>query len=209
MLFHSDLSYGTLLFGTIVNQNQHDFFAVEDIYHYKGDNLDNLTWDQRTSILSNFFMNDTKPIAFNRHTIVFANAPFNTNYNKLITTIDNLSYTVYCIQSRFIGKSEYTNFVHKKVREEVSALFTVDADKQNDIYNLYCYTPQDKSTFYGIALIPSYKVSVMMNNIFRTIKENNDLDKLEESDDEDEFENISEDKFVDLNKRVLMRCSYS
>ena len=88
--FHSDLSYGTLLFGTIVNQNQHDFFAVEDIYHYKGDNLDNLTWDQRTSILSNFFMNDTKPIAFNRHTIVFANAPFNTNYNKLITTIDNL-----------------------------------------------------------------------------------------------------------------------
>ena len=48
-----------------------------------------------------------------------------------------------------------------------------------------------------------------MNNIFRTIKENNDLDKLEESDDEDEFENISEDKFVDLNKRVLMRCSYS
>ena len=35
-----------------------------------------------------------------------------------------------------------------------------------------------------------------MNNIFRNIKENTNLDALEESDDEEEFENISLDKYV-------------
>ena len=207
--FHSDLSYGTLLFGTVVTQNNHDFFTVEDIYCYKGSNLESRAWNDRLEILSRFFSKDTKTVAFNKNCLVFANVPFNSDYNKLINTIDNLSYPVYCVQSRYFNNNEYINFVHKKVREDVSAIFMVDADKQNDIYNLYCYTPQDKNTYYGIALVPSYKSSVMMNNIFRTIKENNNLDKLEESDDEDEFENINEDKFVDLHKRVMMRCSYS
>ena len=41
-----------------------------------------------------------------------------------------------------------------------------------------------------------------MNKLFRTIKENDNLDYLEESDDEEEFENISSDKYVDTNKVV-------
>ena len=35
-----------------------------------------------------------------------------------------------------------------------------------------------------------------MNSLFRTIKENENLDSLEESDDEEEFENSNVDKFV-------------
>ena len=35
------------------------------------------------------------------------------------------------------------------------------------------------------------------------------MDRLEESDDDDEFENINEDKFVNLNKCLIMRCVYS
>ena len=47
-----------------------------------------------------------------------------------------------------------------------------------------------------------------MNSLFRNIKENNNLDALEESDDEEEFENISLDKFVDLDKKYIMKCLY-
>ena len=57
-------------------------------------------------------------------------------------------------------------------------------------------------------MIPDYKTSVFMNNLFRTIKENKNLDFLEESDDEEEFENTNEDKFVDLNKHIIMKCVY-
>ena len=48
-----------------------------------------------------------------------------------------------------------------------------------------------------------------MNSIFRNIKENRNLDAIEESDDEEEFENPNIDKFVDLEKTLLMECVYS
>ena len=62
---------------------------------------------------------------------------------------------------------------------------------------------------HGILHIPNYSTSVMMNNLFRDIKENNNLDTLEESDDEEEFENISKDKYVYLEKSYKLRCVYN
>ena len=44
------------------------------------------------------------------------------------------------------------------------------------------------SIYQGIAAIPDYKTSVLLNKVFRNIKENDNLDALEESDNEDEFE---------------------
>ena len=51
----------------------------------------------------------------------------------------------------------------------------------------------------GYAMIQSYKKSVYMNKIFRLIKEKDNLDYLEESDDDEEFENISPTKFLTAN----------
>jgi hypothetical protein len=48
-----------------------------------------------------------------------------------------------------------------------------------------------------------------MNKLFRKIKENDRLDALEESDDEEEFENENEDKFVYLDKTYNMICLYN
>jgi hypothetical protein len=63
-----------------------------------------------------------------------------------------------------------------------------------------------KEEFYDIAFIPDYKTSVMMNRLFRNIKENENLDALEESDDDDEFENEKGDKFVYLDRSYKMNC---
>ena len=67
----------------------------------------------------------------------------------------------------------------------------------------------NKYISHGYALITSYKQSVYMNNIFRIIKENKNLDYLEESDDEEEFENIDINKFIDVDKKVIFRCVYN
>jgi hypothetical protein len=48
-----------------------------------------------------------------------------------------------------------------------------------------------------------------MNKLFRNIKENDNLDALEESDDEDEFEDDRADKFVYLDKSYKMYCVYN
>ena len=90
--------------------------------------------------------------------------------------------------------------------------FMVKADIQNDIYHLF--NPDETANNANIdneliASIPDYKTSVMMNSLFRNIKENKSLDALEESDDEDEFENVNLDKFVDLSKKIKMNCVYN
>ena len=87
-------------------------------------------------------------------------------------------------------------------------IFIVNADSQYDIYHLHAYGNNNQPIFYDVAYIPNYKNSVYMNSLFRTIKENRNLDFIEESDDEEEFEDDRENKFVDLNKRITMECVY-
>jgi len=89
-------------------------------------------------------------------------------------------------------------------------VFIIKPNIQNDIYNLYMLSHDTKTEkFYDTAYIPNYNTSVMMNKLFRNIKENDNLDRLEESDDEDEFENDNIDKFVYLEKTYPMKCKYN
>ena len=48
-----------------------------------------------------------------------------------------------------------------------------------------------------------------MNKIFRKIIENINLDYLEESEDEETFENVDENKFVNLEKEYYFKCYYN
>lgn len=93
---------------------------------------------------------------------------------------------------------------------EIYKWFNIKPDLQNDVYYLYPITTTNFATISKeIAHIPDYKTSVLMNKLFRNIKENINLDSLEESDEEEEFENIQIDKFVDLNKTIKMRCIFN
>ena len=93
---------------------------------------------------------------------------------------------------------------------EIYKVFFIKPDLQNDIYYLYNNTTTNFDVISKeLAHIPDYKTSVLMNKLFRNIKENINLDSLEESDEEDEFENIQIDKFVDLNKIIQMRCIFN
>ena len=95
-------------------------------------------------------------------------------------------------------------------KRERLAVFQIKPEIQNDIYYLYCYDNISQTlVHYNIAHIPDFKTSVMMNKLFRNIKENNNLDTLEESDDENEFENEKEDRFVYLDREFNMICSYN
>jgi hypothetical protein len=88
-------------------------------------------------------------------------------------------------------------------------VFVVKPDIQNDVYRLFVYTDRGELVFHGYAGVQSYDTSVMMNKLFRNIKENENLDTLEESDSEDEFENTSVSKYVRLDTVYRMVCSYT
>jgi hypothetical protein len=130
------------------------------------------------------------------------------NYSSVVVPLAPASCTANKIHTNNINHNGVKNNNYNS--NSKYKIFTVRADLQNDIYHLS--NPDDDAVVNSneiIASIPDYKTSVMMNSLFRNIKENNSLDALEESDDEDEFENINLDKFVDLLKRIKMKCVYN
>lgn len=95
----------------------------------------------------------------------------------------------------------------EKIKKEY--VFLIKPDIQNDIYHLFAIDNDSKESECGNAHVPDFETSVMMNKLFRIIKENDNLDALEESDDEEEFENEQLDKFVKLNASEKMWCQYN
>ena len=87
-------------------------------------------------------------------------------------------------------------------------VFKISPDVEPDIYHLFAYQNKEE-IYYDVAFIPDYKTSVMMNKLFRKIKENDNLDAAEESDDEEEFENTSENKYVYLDRSFNINCVYN
>lgn len=96
-----------------------------------------------------------------------------------------------------------------KPQYKMQAVFEVMADLQFDIYHLYAYGERCKKIYYGLAYIPNYKTSVFMNGLFRKIRENKNLDAIEESDDEEDFQDSRIDKYVDLKKTVSVECVFN
>ena len=92
----------------------------------------------------------------------------------------------------------------KAQESRLTKLFTVKPDVRPDTYHL-----SQSGVEIGLACIPNFKCSVMMNRLFRIIKENDRLDALEESDEEEEFENPDPYKFVHLSKTFNMMCEYN
>jgi len=100
----------------------------------------------------------------------------------------------------------YANLNKPQYRQPT--IFKVMADIQFDIYRLYAFGSKQQPVYYNVAYIPSYHSSVFMNGLFRNIKENQNLDSIEESDDEEDFENIEPGKYVDLKKSMFMQCIF-
>ena len=131
--------------------------------------------------------------------------------NNMVTNRSNGdSYTVHVNKYNDKPSTMTEPIKQKPVSSDIYKVFFIKPDLQNDIYYLY----QSSTTNFEviskeIAHIPDYKTSVLMNTLFRNIKENSNLDSLEESDEEEEFENIQIDKFVDLNKIIKMRCIFN
>uniref|UniRef100_A0A6C0ER34 mRNA capping enzyme adenylation domain-containing protein n=1 Tax=viral metagenome TaxID=1070528 RepID=A0A6C0ER34_9ZZZZ len=143
---------------------------------------------------------------------------FNYKTNNVSERVD--------IRNNYVSNKEINNVNHKyktndivrtnipekniyKMNEKREIIFQVKPDIQNDIYHLYLQNDKGTLIFYDIASIPDYKTSVMMNKLFRNIKENINLDALEESDDEEEFQNERADRFVTLDKTYNMICAYN
>ena len=204
--FKDNLSNGTILYGTLLHYDK-NVFLVENIHYYKGKNISNKIFSDKMVFLEKLFKNEIRQISFADKGIILGLPVIKKDFQEAADIAESLPYQTYCIQSRLINKQAcFLNYIHEQTEKNVT--FQVRADVQNDIYNLYYYK-NGNYELYDIAQIQNYKMSVYMNGLFRRIRENENLDYLEESEDEEDFENVSDDKFVNLDKRVNMVCSFN
>jgi len=250
--FRSDISYGTILYGTIFIYSQTSFFTMEDIFYYKGKNVSRQTWIDKFVLFTQIMKYDVKQTAYNDSFIVFGMPLYSDKVEDIEHKVKTVPYKIESIQYRLYNKTgaylytPYETFISNKrnpveqpatitpiiskqmpnnkplanakqisIKKEqkikpTKSTFIVRPAIQNDIYYLYCTTNNNaEPKYYDVAHIPNFTSSVLMNKLFRNIKENDNLDKLEESDDEEEFENEKEDRFVNMDKTYNMACSYN
>jgi hypothetical protein len=220
--FNDSLVYGqgTILHGTMFKYNDVSCFTIEDIYYYKGRDLTTMNYLTKLQTIQNCLQKDLSPVALTNKYTIFGLPIMNTNFNLLLNEISLLPYKISTIQYRYLTSKKVlfvkyykpkTTQKHDSSSSSVKcdkAIFRVSPQIQTDIYNLFVYK-DGQEEFYDIAFIPDYVTSVLMNKLFRNIKENSNLDALEESDDEKEFENEKEDKYVFLDRSFKMNCQYN
>ena len=222
-VFSSSLSLSTIIYGTFFYYNNLPHFTAEKLYYYKGIALHNKPVHYKINLLYELFLrDDIVQHSYSSRFLVVGLPAMTASYDEAMQLLDSLPYRTYGIGSIKYNNNNNNNLIEPpQLLNKTSSLlstptrltslntnktqvFKVKATIVADIYNLY--DKQDE--FVSIAAIPTYKTSVMMNALFRNIKENTNLDLLEESDDEEEFENNDIDKFVDLEKTLLMECVY-
>lgn len=205
--FSNDLCYGegTLLHGVCFKSNNITCFACTDVIIYKGERVFKNSFSTKFNILNHLFSNHISNQIFSDKFLSVGLPITVSNFKQAISIAKTLPYNVYSI--RFLKMNHYRSLGQLKFNQSqnIEAIFKVKAQIQQDIYSLFC---SDIKKAHCVAAINDYKTSVMMNSLFRNIKENRDLDLLEMSDDEEEFEDISEDKYVDTDKIIIMKCVY-
>jgi len=224
--------YGTLIYNHNQN-NSHNYFCIEDVYYYNNKSVKHLLFLNKLELMYEFFDNYKNYSQYTQSTqYVKLRLPYiSTNIKEVYDfhNIDSYYKVHHIIYYSYKKKYKYllananananSNVLKHKEEPHYSRnskyisnhrIFKVKPDIQNDIYYLYSYDDKsNREIFYDIACIPSYETSVMMNNIFRKIKENTNLDLLEESDDEEEFENEDPHQFVNLDMSCNMKCVYN
>ena len=197
---------GTVLYGTLI-KSKVNIFNIEDIFYYKNKNLSYLNFKSKLEYLEKYCKYDIKQTCYKKNDIIFGLPIMDNNFESLLKNINNLSYPIYCIQHRSLyQRRPYLNLKYNVFVSKVE-YFSVSPCIKEDLYMLSCLEA-NKLVEHNNACITNYKMSVFMNSLFRRIVENEDLDKLEESEDEEDFENMDLDKYIYSDKKLVMKCAF-
>ena len=230
--------YGTLLYGTIIQDDELPVFVIEDLCHYRGRNVRHLLFGEKLTYLQKLFEKDlpdqcahdglilSLPYMRVSRDAALDSLPFYESMTK------PAKYVSHHIQFRSSGKvAPYLNHIYKKPQPVVelstqilvprtdvnhrlpaysrAAVFRVVADVRDDVYHMFAHGGQDTNVYVNVLYIGTRQQSKYMNSLFRNIKENINIDYGEESDDEETFQDMRLDKYVDLAREHNVECVFN
>ena len=204
----------TLFFGTFFNCNGLEYLSCERILKSPSPIPDYKFPEEHFLLI----YSTIKKIKNDISSIIMGMPVIKYNYLQTMSCIDNLPYLVEDVviyKKNDILTNSYDASIFKVNKSQSDHnIFDIRSTDDNDIYHIY-----DNSTFVGIAHIPSYKSSVMMNYAFKKRNNYSNLDALEESEDEavGEDKAMGEDEAVGEDETIReiyqsshkMKCIYN
>lgn len=209
-IFDGTLSLGTILYGTMIIYNKNKIFVTEDLCYYKNKPISRACNQEKMKHMSYMFQYELQMTPFFNTMVTFGLPVMKSTLQEAMETANTLTYKVYAIQCMNANTNRRFNkviFNKNRVEEVTNAILKIVPHIQCDTYEAFGFL-DGKMVSMGYTSIQNYDTSVMMNKLFRNIKENENLDALEESDDDEDFENICDDKYVYLEKSYNMDCVY-
>lgn len=221
IIYDNTLCYNNVLLSGLYFTNKIEkktlhYFAITNLENY---NIYNKIIN-KNNFINNFktkhdIFNILLPLIQNNNDFKICLPNFEYDYNSIIKYIYTSSFKYHSIEiynnNKYLGNyllNNYTNFSNSIKNDNINATFKIMPCINNDIYCLFVNNNNNEE-YFDLALIDSYKTSVFMNNLFRKIIENTNLDKIEESEDEEDFEIINNDKYVNLNSSYNILCKYN
>lgn len=166
--FSSVLALGTVLHGTVIHYQGTRCFIVDNIFWYKGKVFDQ-KFESKLSTIQDMLKSEIDNRVYLQTQVLFS-LPV---YSFLPTCFDTI-YKIYCVKCVHLTENKVTNF------QDRTAVWIVRPLAKCDGYELF----NDHGVSQGLACVDTYERSVKLNDLFRTIPENHNLDASEESDDE-------------------------
>jgi hypothetical protein len=226
--FDDELAYGTILSGVFTIRSKedgtpHSFFCANDVVMYKGVDMRHGTNFQRLDTLSRAFgNNEVGNLGPTDGVITIKTTMMSTDFTVAQGHLNTSPYPAYGI--RMFNMRDYKSIgilpatTGRSISKDIRSVFLVRANSDPDSYSLFGKRSDTDARYgkemtnltnVGLALVPSYSDSVRMNILFRNIRENVSLDYIEESEDEDEFQDINPIKYLIDGAEHKMNCYFS
>ena len=207
LCFNKKLSLGTIIYGTTFMHDNIKHFSCQDIYYFNGIDISFRNFSNKLEIFFDIFNNYISKHIYSNNYVLLSMPYMSIHSKDAFSKIKDNFYPVKSVI--FISdKERKIEKLHIIKHKQIELVFKVYADIQHDIYKLYC-KQNTHDVFVGYAYIPDYKTSIYMNSLFRKIVENNNLDLIEESESEEDFENIEPDKFINNKNGLPILCYYN
>ena len=259
-IFETSLSYGTILYGTMVNSiaGKHKYLVCDNVFQYKGADMTHSSYSDKLSTIHTVMRDDISSTVYSHNFMSFATPCMFDSFDAAAHTMQHsslMAYTPYCVQSWLNGDSRPYGIVHSQEfasfcgasngpvsnggsrvptptntssGNSFSQLSTPTTGPTRQVPSnnvsrpatttnlmIRCESAQDTYSYYDERsrtrknlCVPTFKNSVTMNTIFRNYKENTNLDAMEESDSDDDFEDISDDKYSHVGEERNISCVY-
>lgn len=162
---------GTILDGTLINNDNKNMFVIDNIYYLKGEDMQNQKFLSKSKTM-NEYINKYMIDDFNMNSIIRPILNKYFNYDQLNELVyDKMKTSKFPINGiKFVselgGKSYVYTHIQNKQYEKIIGTFLVKKTNIVDVYDLYVDTPKNLIR-YNIADVPNIKCSRYCQEIFK------------------------------------------